>query len=120
MKVMFLGNIARPDIDQKFSFLSLIVNDANEGDWKKVLQVMSFFKKTKNDVLALEVDNRNTLTWYISVSLAVQADTKIHAGSIITMRKGSVISNSTNLKVNLQSSTYSELIGMDEKIAKVL
>ena len=40
---MFLGNIAQPDIDQKISFLSLIVNDANEGDWKKVLQVMSFF-----------------------------------------------------------------------------
>jgi hypothetical protein len=41
MKAMFMCKRARPDIEPAIFFLSSRVNDANEGDWKKLLRVMS-------------------------------------------------------------------------------
>ena len=67
-----------------------------------------------------EADNKNTLTWYIDVSLAVHANMKSHTGLILTMGKGEIICSSTKQKVNSQSSTESDLIDVDDKISKVL
>ena len=64
----------QPDIDQAIVFLSLRVKDANEGYWKKVLRVMSVLKGPINNIITLEADYINTLTWYINVELAVKAD----------------------------------------------
>jgi hypothetical protein len=61
MKAMFLCKRGRPDIDPAILFLSSSVNDANEGDWKKLLPVMNFMKGTINDVLTLEANDANTL-----------------------------------------------------------
>jgi hypothetical protein len=62
MKAMFMCKRARPDIEPAISFLSSRVNDANEGDWKKLLRFMSFMKGTIDDVLTLEADDTTTLT----------------------------------------------------------
>jgi hypothetical protein len=120
MKAMFLCKRARPDIDQAIIFLSLRVKDANEGDWKKLLRVLSFLEGTIEDVLKLEADDTNTLTGYIDAAFAVHADMKSHTGAVFTMGKGAIIGSSTKQKVNSPSSTESELIGVDDKIAKIL
>jgi hypothetical protein len=120
MKAMFLCKRARPDIDQAISFLSSRVNEANEGDWIKLLRVLGFLKGTIEDVLTLEADDTNTLTWYVDVAFAVHADMKSHTGAIFTMGKGAILSSSTKQKVNTRSSTESELVGVDDKISKVL
>jgi hypothetical protein len=120
MKAMFLCKRARPDIDQAISFLSSRVREANEGDWIKLLRVMSFLKGTIDDVLTLEADDTNTLTWYVDVAFAVHADMRSHTGAIFTMGKGAILSSSTKQKINTRSSTESELVGVDDKIAKVL
>jgi hypothetical protein len=120
MKAMFLCKRARPDIDQAISFLSSRVRDANEGDWNKLLRVLGFLKGTIEDVLTLEADDTNTLTWYVDVAFAVHADMKSHTGAIFTMGKGAILSSSTKQKVVTRSSTESELVGVDDKISKVL
>jgi hypothetical protein len=120
MKSMFLCKRARPDIDQGITFLSSRVKEANEGDWTKLLQVLGFLKGTINDVLKLEADDTNTLTWYINAAFAVHADMKSHTGAMFTMGKGAISGSSTKKKVSSHSSTESELIGVDDKIAKVL
>jgi hypothetical protein len=120
MKAMFLCKRARPDIDQAIAFLSSRVRDANEGDWSKLLRVLGFLKGTIEDVLTLEADDTNTLTWYVDVAFAVHADMKSHTGAIFTMGKGAILSSSTKQKVNTRSSTESELVGVDDKISKVL
>ena len=81
---------------------------------------MGFLKGTIDDVLTLEADDTNTLTWYIDVAFAVHADMKSHTGSVFTMGKGAILSSSNKQKVNSRSSTESELFGVDDKIAKVL
>jgi hypothetical protein len=85
MKAMFLCKRARPDIDQAIAFLSSRVKDANEGDWNKLLRVLSFLKGTINDVLKLEADDTNTLMWYIDAAFVVHADMKSHTGAVFTM-----------------------------------
>jgi hypothetical protein len=84
------------------------------------LRVMSFMKETIDDVLMLEADDTNTLMWYIDVAFAIHGDMKSHTGAVFTMGKGAIISSSTKQRVNSRSSTESELIGVDGKIAKVL
>jgi hypothetical protein len=81
---------------------------------------MSFLKGTINDVLTLEADDHNTLTWYIDAAFAVHADMKSHTGSVFTMGKGALASSSTKQKVNSRSSTESELVAMDNKMSKIL
>jgi hypothetical protein len=120
MKSMFLYKRARPDIDQGIAFLSSRVKEANEGDWTKLLRVPGFLKGTNNDVLKLEADDTNTLTWYIDAAFTVHADMKNHTGAMFTMGKGAISGSSTKQKVNSRSSTESELIGVDDKISRVL
>ena len=96
MKAMFLCKRARLDIDQAISFLSSRVREANENDWIKLLRVLGFLKGTIEDVLTLEADDTNTLTWYVDVAFAVHADKKSHTGAIFTMGKGAILSSSTN------------------------
>ena len=66
---------------------------------------MSFLKVTINDVLTLEANDTNTLTWYIDVVLAVQANMKSHTGEVLTMGKVDIVSSSTKQKLNSRSST---------------
>jgi hypothetical protein len=120
MKGMFLCKRARPDIEPAIAFLSSRVKEANEGDWTKLLRVMGFLKGTIPDVLTLEADDTNTLTWYIDAAFAVHADMKSHTGAVFTMGKGAISSGSNKQKVNSRSSTEAELIGIDDKIAKIL
>jgi hypothetical protein len=110
MKAMFLCKRARPDIEPAIAFLSSRVKEPNEGDWTKPLRVMGFLKGTVNDVLTLEADNTNTLTWYIDTAFAVHADMKSHTGAVFTMGKGAITSGSNKQKANSRSSTESEII----------
>ena len=57
---------------------------------------MSFLKGSIYDVLTLEVDGTNNLTWYINVALSVHADMKIYTGAVFMMEKEASISSSTN------------------------
>jgi hypothetical protein len=61
--------------------------EAKEGDWTKLLRVLGFLKGTINDVLKLEADDTNTLTWYIDGAFAVHADVQSHTGAMFTMKK---------------------------------
>ena len=81
---------------------------------------MVLLKVTINNVLTLEANDNKNLMWFIDVALAVHADMKSHTGAIFTMIKGEIFSISTKKKVNIRSSTESDLIGVNDKIARVL
>ena len=68
----------------------------------------------------LEADDSQTLRWYVDAAFAVHADMRSHTGSTFTLGKGMIISDSTKQKVNSRSSTEAELIGVDDRISKIL
>ena len=98
MKSMYFWKREQPDIDQSIVFLSSIVKDANEGDWNKLFRFMSFLKWTINNILTLEADDTNTLTWCIDVSFSAHADMKICTVVVFTMGKEAIISISIKKK----------------------
>ena len=120
MKAMFLCKRARPDINPVIGFLSSRVKEPNEGDWNKLQKTMGFLKGTVNDVLQLEADDTQTLSWYIDAAFAVHADMKSHTGAVFTMGKGALVSDSRKQRANSRSSTESEIIGVDDEIHKVV
>ena len=70
--------------------------------------------------MTLEADDSQTLTWYIDAAFGVHPDMKSHTGATFSLGKGSIISESTKQKVNSRSSTEAELVGVDDKISKIL
>ena len=120
MKAMFLTKRARPDINPGVNFLSTRVKDPHEGDWKKLLKLLGFLKGTIDDVLIIELDDKQIFKWYVDAAFAVHADMKSHTGAVLMMGKGGVICESTKQKVNSRSSTEAELIAVDDKISKIM
>jgi hypothetical protein len=120
MKAMFLCKRARPGVNPAIGFLSSRVREPSEGDWNKLLKVLGFLNGTIDDVLTLEADNTQTMSWYIDAAFAVHTNMKSHTGAILTMGKGAIISDSLKQKVNVRSSTESEIVGVDDEISKVI
>jgi hypothetical protein len=101
-------------------FLSSRVKDLNKGDWDKFVRVMGFLKHMKGDILTLEADNTQTLTWYINAAFAVHPDMRSHTGATFTLGKGAIVADSTKQKGNSRSSTDSELNRIDSKSGKII
>jgi hypothetical protein len=89
------------------------------GTWASRL-VESLLERNRRHGFVFADKKGKPLTWYIDVAFAVHGDMKSHTGAVFTMGKGAIIGSSTKQKVNSRSSTESELIGVDDKIAKVL
>ena len=120
MKRMFLAKRGRPDQETAFSFFSARVNCSTEQDKKNLEKCMGHLLHTRDDLLTLEADSKQNLYWHVDASFAVHPDMKSHTGAIFTLGKGSIISSSTKQKVNSRSSTESELIGVDDKVSKIV
>jgi len=87
MKAMFLCKRGRLDINTGVSYLTTWIKNANEGDWKKVLKLLGFLKSTVDEILTLEADDTQTLTWFIDAAFSVHTDMKSHMGAIFTLGK---------------------------------
>ena len=120
MKGMFLCKRARPDIQPAIAFLSTRVRAPSKQDWDKLMRLMAFLKETENDVLTLELGDRQRIEWYVDAAFAVHPDYKGHTGAITTLGRGAFSAISTKQKVNARSSTEAELIGIDDIISKIL
>ena len=120
MKCMFLCKRVRQDIQPGIAFLSTRTIKPNKGDWRKRIRLLCFLKETQNDVAELEVDDSQTIQWYVDASFAVHNDLKSHTGITMTLWKVTITSVSTKQKNNAKSSTGSELIGIEDGVAKIL
>jgi hypothetical protein len=107
-------------VQPAISFLASRVIEPNEGDWAKLLRVLTFLKRTREDLLALEADDTQTLKWYVDAAFAVHGDMRSHMGSTFSLGKGMIVLDSTKQKVNSRSSTEAELIGVNDRIRKIL
>ena len=120
MKGMFIAKRARQDILPAITFLSTRTKQPNEGDWRKLVKLLSYLNKTQELVVRLEADDSQMVNWHIDASFAVHKDYRSHTGGMMTLGRGVITSISSKQKVNTRSSTEAELVSVDDVIAKIL
>ena len=61
----------------------------------KLISVLSYLKCTRDDLLGLDAYNEQTLYWYVDADFAVHDDMKSHRGSVFSLVKVMIVTNST-------------------------
>ena len=69
-KALFACQRARPDY-LAVAVLTIRVKNPNETEWKKLIRLMKYCNKTKNEKLVLSIDNLHVLKWYIDSSFTI-------------------------------------------------
>jgi hypothetical protein len=96
------------------------VTKPNKGDWKKLVKMMTFLKNTKDNIPVMSANDTCSIYWHLDAAFAVHMDMKSHTGGSMTLGAGTITSISMKQKVNTQSSTKSEMVGLDDGVSKIL
>jgi hypothetical protein len=119
-KLLYLGKRARPDIQLAVAFLTTRVISPDEDDWKKLGRCLLFLKGTMEDDFTLEGNNLQCIKWWVDASFAVHPDMRSHTGATMSLGGGHPISMSIKQKLNTQSSTEAELVGVNDAMSMIL
>ena len=119
MKTMFSCERCIPCVELGVSFLFTRTSESLEQDCSKLLKSSSFIVTTRDYVLCLEVDGRNTLFWCVDVAFSVHVDIRSYANSVFTLGKGPITSGSSIQKRNARRSAQSETNSVDDDISKL-
>jgi hypothetical protein len=110
-KTLYVTKSARPDTCLAIAFLNTRVRAPDTNDWEKLCHLMEYLRGNHDWPIVLGADNDRLLMWYIDASFAMHPNMHRHTGSGLTMGRGVPISVSTKQKLNIRSSTKSELVG---------
>ncbi|CAJ1968085.1 unnamed protein product [Cylindrotheca closterium] len=119
-KSLFLSKRARLDISPTVSILASRVQSPNLSDWHKLDRLMRYIHSTKGWHLTLSADDLRVIKWYVDASFAVHPDFKSHTGAVMTMGTGAVQAITQKQKLNCDSSTHTELIGVHDETSNIL
>ena len=111
MKLMYICQRGRVDVQTAVAFLSTRVSKSTEQDWSKLRRVVEFLNGTTDDVMILGADSLDKMDTFVDVSFAVHHDMRNHTGGGITFGRGVLMSCSVKQKLNTTSSTESEVVG---------
>ncbi len=81
---------------------------------------MEYLRVNRLCPLILSTNGSGVLMWYVDASFAVHPIMCSHTGGGLTMGRGFPIVSSTKQKLNTQSSTESELVGVDDMMPIVV
>ena len=111
-QLLFLCLRARPDIQTAVSFFTTRVRNPDMDDWKKLRHCMRYLKATRYMKRHLSADNLTNLMWWVDGSYGVHWDSKGHTRAMMSMGKGAIVNVSRRHKLNVGSSTESELVSI--------
>jgi hypothetical protein len=81
---------------------------------------MEYLRVDRLCPLILSANGSGVLIWYVDASFAVYPNMRSQTGGGLTMGRGFPIVSSTKQKLNTQSSTESELVGVDDMMPIVV
>jgi hypothetical protein len=119
-KTLYVSKCARPDASTAIAFLTTRVRAPDIDDWRKLSHLMEYLRVNRFCPLLMSADGSRVLMWYDDASFAVHPNMHSHTGGGLTMGQGFPIVNSTKQKLNTQSSTESELVGVDDMLPIVV
>ena len=92
----------------------------NEDDYKKLMQIMRFTQRTKDDYLTLSANSLHTVRWWVDASYAVHLDMKSHTGGTMVLGTGVLYGTSIKHRMNTKSSTESDYVSADDVLPRML
>ena len=120
MRCMFLCKRGRPDFAPGISFLTIRVKKPCKEDWRRLKKIMNFLKNTNADMLTLKVGDEQIIHWYVDALFGVHEDLKSNIVACMTLGQGMISNHSTKQKNNSRSLTEAVIIGVDDKLSKII
>ena len=115
-----LSKRARPDIQISVSFLCTRMKGPDTDDYKNLSRVMKYIQGSIGLPLVLSIYKSGNIKWYIDASLTVHKDIRTHTGGFMTIVTGGAYVQSIKQKLNTNSSTEAELVGIDDVLTQVI
>jgi hypothetical protein len=81
--------------------------------------MMNFLKKSKENIPVMSANDTCSIYWHLDAAFAVHIDMKSHTGGSMTLRAGTITLISTKQKINTQSSTESEIVGLNDGVSEI-
>jgi hypothetical protein len=119
-KTLYVSKRAKPNVSTAIAFLTTRVRAPGINDWRKLSHLMEYLRVDRLHPLILSANGSGVLMWYVDASFAVHPNMLSHTGGGLTMGRGFPIVSSTKQKLNTQSSTESELVGVDDMMPIVV
>ena len=111
---------ARPDIQTAIAVLTARVSEPQCSDWLKLRRLTLHLNGTRDLTLTPSLkDEINCIKWYVDAAFAVHSDFKSHTGAAVTLDDGSPISIGRKQKLNTESSTIAEPVGVHDAIVMI-
>jgi hypothetical protein len=82
--------------------------------------MIQYLRATKDDYLTLSANSLHNVRWWVDASYAVHPDMKGHTGGAMSLGRGVIYGTSKRQKLNMKSSTESELVGADDVMPQML
>ena len=119
-KLLYLCKRIRGDLMTTVAFLTTRVSKPDKNDYHKLARCIKYLRDTKHMPLTIEMDDKITMQWWVDASFAVHKDMKSHTGAVLMMGKGAIIAISTKQKINTDSSTVAELVGVHDALPMIM
>jgi hypothetical protein len=119
LRSFFVAKRARPSILLMISFLTTRVKCPDQDDWKKLMSLLGYLKRTAGLYLTLLCTNLNDLTWFIDGSYAFHEDMRGQSGAVLLAGNCTVLFRSNKQKVNTSISTETELVAVDDALPTI-
>ena len=109
-QLLFLCKRERTDVKTLVSFLTTRVKEPDVDSWGKLRHGIMYLKGTLYVKLYLTADSLRNIVWWVDRSFGVHWDSKRNTGAMISMGKGAIVNIPRKKKINVASSTESDLV----------
>jgi hypothetical protein len=104
----------RPNTCTAIAFLTMRVQAPDKDNWNKLVNLMKYLRGTRTLPLILSANETGILKWWVDAAFAVHPNMQGHSGGGLSLGRGFPIVSSTKQRLNIQSSTESEIVGADD------
>ena len=119
-KLLYIMQRARPDIETAVSFLMKRVSKSDVEDWRKLRRVIGFLKGTIGELRVIGATSLTEILTFVDSAYAVHMNMRSHTGGLSSFGIGAVHARSKSSKINVKSSTESELVSASEYLPHTL
>jgi hypothetical protein len=119
-KLLYYALRVKPDILTAVAYLSTRVRDPNRDDQKKLIRLLGYVKRTREDGITMRVGKAKALACYVDAAFGCHDDGKSHTGICIMMGEACIYARSTKQRIVTRDSTEAEIVAASDKVNELL